>query len=162
MGNGSLKNTLFHFTRWLSPKSIGKTIYDENKNNRLNLIIRVHWWADSSGVVHKGKDNYALEWENKINGKWRLLRIITKQEIYNELKYEGWFSDIDSLKPESGSAILKIAEYGQQDGDLRVINYSYREWDLINNKEVKYIRQCNYPKQEIIKEYLTNKSNSIS
>ncbi len=65
MGDGALKNTLFHFTRWFSTKSIRKIVYDRNQNNRLKLITRAHWCADSHGTVHTGSDFYSLEWEMK-------------------------------------------------------------------------------------------------
>ncbi len=58
-------------------------------------------------------------------------------------------SDVHALDPERGTAILKVGEKGEpREGWFVTVvecHYSWREWDLINNREIRRVKDCVNP-----------------
>lgn len=150
MGNGAFLNTVFQLTRWLSPKTISKIVYDETQCNRLKLISRIHWWADDTGQICKDSNPYSLKWERKTEGTWKPYIYLPKNQFTKLFKYGGFFTDIESIDPQRNIATIKIAEWDAPKGGARSVDYSWREWDIRNNKEVKLTREIKYPKPFIL------------
>ena len=88
-----------------------------------------------------GFDFHSLRW---IRGA-RCLHYITKNQ------FEGgrgrWVAGLHSIDAVEGTAIIRVAEYERATKPRRVI-YSWREWDLINNVEVRYLQTCETPFDE--------------
>ena len=57
-----------------------------------------------------------------------------------------WVSRVQSFDPATGYGIIQIGEEGPPDaaGAMHV-TYSWREWDVANNQEVRMIRICQDP-----------------
>jgi hypothetical protein len=58
-------------------------------------------------------------------------------------------SDIQSVEGSNGVAVLKVAEASLPvaSGGTTTVNfvYSWREWDLVMNREVRTLRVCKDP-----------------
>lgn len=86
----------------------------------------------------KPYDFHSLVWDSNDGSMWTRQATISRED----LELDGvrrWVSALHSFDARSGTAIIQIGE-----GESRVI-YSWREWDLKANKEVKTIRVCDNP-----------------
>jgi len=83
-------------------------------------------------------DFHSLVWDIRCGSVWQRKATITQ----DDLEVDGtrlWVSDLHSLDARNGTAIVKVAE-----GDWHV-TYSWREWDLCRNKELRMIKVCDCP-----------------
>lgn len=93
-----------------------------------------------------GYDFHSLVWETLDGSAWVQESVITRDEFQAGTDHQRWISEIDSLDPETGHAILKVAEGDNPMNARRIqISYSWREWDLRTNKEVRVIRAIANP-----------------
>lgn len=83
-------------------------------------------------------DFHSLVWDSKDDAMWKRKATITRADFEEGRQY-GWISDLHSMDSRYGSAIIRVAE-----GDARV-SYSWRQWDLLSNKEIRTIRVCECP-----------------
>jgi hypothetical protein len=112
-------------------------VTDESGNNQLVLrFVEVDWPNKGEG---KAYDFYSLAWEAKEHGKWIVKAAISCADFQKGSQKRRWISQVQSFDPETGRAILRIGE-----GHARV-TYSWREWDVANNQEVRLIRVCKNP-----------------
>lgn len=72
--------------------------------------------------------------------------MISKAAFQETSATERWINGIDSFDPASGIAIIRVAEADAPMGS-KVINYAYswREWNLLTNSEVRLLRVCEHP-----------------
>lgn len=90
-----------------------------------------------------GYDFHSLAWEKRSSGIWKAYKTITRKEFESNTKHRRWISDAYSLEPETGSAILKVAEYyPTETSNGFTAKYSWRKWDLVNNAEIQFLREC--------------------
>lgn len=87
---------------------------------------------------HKFYDFHTLIWDVFDGSTWNLKAIITNEDLKDE-HTNLWVSDIHSLNPDTGSAVIKI---GDRDSE---ITYSWCEWDLCNKKQLRMIQACRLP-----------------
>lgn len=108
-------------------------ITDESGRNRLILQY-------ASGDFH------SLVWQSKTGQIWNGRIVITRQDFQRGWDKRRWISGIHSIDPLSGHAIIKVAEgnVAFAEGDVTYI-YSWREWDLLQNREVRRLRACDDP-----------------
>ncbi len=94
----------------------------------------------------KAYDFYSLAWEVKDGAKWTGKVVISRADFQKGSQRRRCVSKLQSFDPSIGRAILQIGEEGPRDdaGTMHV-TYSWREWDVANNQEVRMIRVCDDP-----------------
>lgn len=102
------------------------------------------------GGVERAFDFHLLVWEAKNGSTWTPKITITQSDFEKGTKHRRWISEIHSLAPDTGRATIKVGEEGPPDhaGSVHV-TYSWREWDLVDNKEVRIIEVCDAPFDEL-------------
>ena len=119
-----------------------------DKTGKHQLVLR--FMETSVEKTEKSERHYyqfhSLTWEVKDGSSWTSKIAITSKDFQNNVKEMRWVSEIHSIDPLKGSAIIKIADKKPSDlaGSNQVI-YSWREWDLLKNKEFRMIRVCKDP-----------------
>ena len=124
-------------------------ISDTTGSNRLarvdqdvsSLMDRLHG--------ERGFNFDSLVWRTNAGGVWRDHIVISEAAFQAGSSRRRWVSQINSLDASNGRAIIKVAEESapQTSGgrvSFRVI-YSWREWNLLTNGEVRMIRICANP-----------------
>lgn len=121
-----------------------QTVATSNSSDRL---IRRDWITESFRNPDRiSHDSHSLVWQREQDGAWRDHVTITQDDFQRGSPHRRWVSDIHSFDPETAIAIVKIAEGNAPEGSPVVSYvYSWREWDVKNNREVKTIRQCMEP-----------------
>jgi hypothetical protein len=120
---------------------VSREIIDKSGTNRLALnYVPV---GDKSWAFH------SLAWRIKAGGTWTNRLVITKSEFEGGSQRNRWVSDIQSLDPSTGNAVIKVAEIGlpQTNGNSiwTPCVYSWREWNLTTNGEIRVLRVCKEP-----------------
>lgn len=92
----------------------------------------------------EGADSDSLVWETNSGQSWVAKSVITKRAFAAGSVRSRWISDIHSFDAQTGQAVIKVAE-----GDVPEIGstsvhyiYSWREWDVARNRELRLIRVC--------------------
>ena len=86
----------------------------------------------------KGYNFHSLVWDVHAGSKWQRKATITRPDFERD-GTRRFVIDLQSFDARYGSAIIKVGE-----GDWRV-TYSWREWDLWSNKEIRTIKVCESP-----------------
>lgn len=120
-------------------------VFDETGNHRLRLRF-----SDVSipDVDRKWRafDFHSLLWESKSDSKWEPRATITRSDFQTGSDLRRWISEVHSFSSDTGRAIIKVGEEGLPDPSGRIhVAYSWREWDLLANKEVRMIEVCESP-----------------
>jgi hypothetical protein len=114
------------------------TVYALGGRDRLRLYLRAR------GIT--GWDFHSLAWERRDSFFWRTHVTITESDMMLPTRHERWISEIHSFDPSRGEAILRIAEGDAPwDAPRCTINYSWRLWDLANNREISRLQECANP-----------------
>jgi hypothetical protein len=97
-------------------------------------------------AVDRGYDFDALVWRTQDASEWKQRLIITRDDFERGTDRRRWVSEIHSFDPDTGNAIIKVAEgdVPKNSGTVHYI-YSWREWSLLTNAEVRLIRVCADP-----------------
>jgi hypothetical protein len=97
-------------------------------------------------AVNQGYDFDSLIWRTQDGGVWKHRLIITQDDFERGSERQRWVSEIHSFDPGSGNAIIKVAE-GDVPKAATTVHYiySWREWNLLTNGEVRMIRVCADP-----------------
>jgi hypothetical protein len=83
-------------------------------------------------------DFHSLVWDVHVGSTWQRKVTITQADLEKDGTCR-FVSDLHSFDARYGSAIIKFGEgYGS-------VTYSWREWDLWSNKEIRTIRVCESP-----------------
>ncbi len=119
-------------------------ITDETGNHQLVLrFVEVDRPAQSEG---KAYNFYSLAWEAKDGAKWSEKVIISRADFQKGSQRRRWVAKVRSFDPGTGCAILQIGEEEPRDAaGATHVTYSWREWDVANNQEVRVIRVCQDP-----------------
>ena len=103
----------------------------------------------SRGQMPNGGTGYdfdSLVWESKDGGVWREQVVITQQQFEAGTDRRRCVSDLHSFDPKTGNAIIKVMEDDAPKNSIRVRSvYSWREWSLRTNGEVRFFRICTDP-----------------
>ncbi|HMC26328.1 MAG TPA: hypothetical protein VKM56_00900 [Verrucomicrobiae bacterium] len=122
-------------------------ITDSTGSNRLALIdVRISSVQD----ILAGQQSYdfnSLVWRTKPGWIWHDRVTISRAAFQGTRPRERWVSEIHSLDAAKGSCIIKVAEGDVPKGSSNVIRYiySWREWSLLTNGEVRLLRVCANP-----------------
>ena len=126
----------------LNIKEFGEAT-DESGKHRLvlNCVEVAHPEADKGSTFY---DFYSLVWES-MDDNWTERRVISKADFEKGCERRRWVSKVHSMDA-AGRAVIQVGEEGTPSvtGEMRVI-YSWREWDLAHNQEVRLIRVCRSP-----------------
>lgn len=115
-------------------------VLDDSGNHKL-VVERIR--SQSPGGQGYGIDWTALVWMVKQGGEWTEKRRITQDDFQSGSNRRRWIVEVDRFDPDAGTAIVKIAE-GDAPFDAERVryNYSWREWNLLTNGEIRVIRVC--------------------
>ena len=115
--------------------------------NGTDRLIRNVWETVSSlRPDEKSHDSHSLVWQRLEGGLWIDHVTITQDDFQHGNPHRRWVSSIHSFDPVSATAILQVAE-GDAPESAPAISYiySWREWDIRNNRQVKILRICDDP-----------------
>src|SRR6266540_5143189 len=88
----------------------------------------------------------SLVWKVKVGTNWNVRVEITKEQFQSGSSRPRWVSEIHSFDPPTSNAIIKVAEESpQQTNGVIACVYSWREWNLARNSEVRLLRICKEP-----------------
>ena len=106
------------------------------------------YYATHHGVAD-AFDFHTLAWEYRESGEWRTRRIITAAEFESGAERRRWVNGLHRLDPVRGEAVIRVAEADRPypAPQLR-LHYSWRRWDLLNNREVEKLQLCARPDAE--------------
>ena len=106
--------------------------------------------ASYDDVIH-GRHSCLFEslvWQTNAGGRW-VNRVVIPQTAFQKGFQDGspqgrWVTEIHSFNPEKGTAIIKVGEIEILTDSPRRIrsNFSWREWSLLTNGEVRLVRSC--------------------
>jgi hypothetical protein len=128
--------------RWMSSHTTtGPTQVIKNGKDRLTMKYI------STGPMQGGGTGYdfdSLIWETKVGDQWRKRAIITQQQFEAGTDKRRWVAQLQSFDSKSGNAIIQVAEGDAPTNATHIhYNYSWREWNLQTNGQVRFIRLCN-------------------
>jgi hypothetical protein len=125
------------------------SVYNGDQTERLRIFEEV--WDDG------GADFHSMVWARLVsgdfvNGEWETRKEITSQEFQAGCAFRRWVARLHSFSPTDATAIIQVGE-----GDVPMdppprmtkFNYSWRLWDLENNRELKILKQCENPFEEL-------------
>jgi hypothetical protein len=124
-----------------------REVTDRSGTNRLALV----YVSLGPGVTPQEEvfDFHSLVWRTKLGTNWSDRVVITKTDFEAGSLHRRWVSDIYSLDPRTGIAVIKVAENSPPQTNGTTISttcgYSWREWSLISNAEVRVLRVCKEP-----------------
>jgi hypothetical protein len=123
-----------------------RTAVDAAGTNQLVLFERVKPWLLGNGESH---DFHSLVWRIKSGTNWIDRAVVSKAAFQFGTTRERWVNDIQSVEGSNGIAIIKVAEESApiSTGSNTTIFcvYSWREWNLVSNREIRTLRVCKDP-----------------
>jgi len=124
-------------------------ILDRNGSNRLTLIyVPLGFGPNSNSQAFRF---HSLIWRSKDGTNWTSRVTITKADFNSGAVRERWISEIYSLDAATGNAVIKVAEISSPvtNGAVRyeACSYSWREWNLTSNQEVRILQVCKKPSE---------------
>ena len=73
---------------------------------------------------------------------------ITEEQFQGTHDRARWVAELFSFDPQRGWAVIKVAEGDRPRGSFAVgFYYSWRTWDVVNNREVGKLKDCAYPNE---------------
>ena len=123
-----------------------QTVTDKSGTNRLALIFASKGpgpGANTESFVFR-----SLALQTRIGTNWTDRVVITKADFETGSLHERWVSEIHSLDATRGTAVIKVAEVSPQTSGTHMSErcvYSWREWNMVSNAEVRLLRVCKEP-----------------
>jgi hypothetical protein len=94
----------------------------------------------------KGSNFHSLIWAATDGSAWSDRVVITREDFQPPSKHRRWIANLHSFDPDAGRAIIQVAEGNAPVGTPTVnYTYSWREWDLQRNREVRLLSVCKSP-----------------
>ena len=121
-------------------------VTDSTGSNRLARVDRERSSLMDSLQSRRSFDFDSLVWRTNAVGVWHDRVVISQATFQGSSPRRRWVSQIHSLDAMNGTAIIKVAEGDVPEGSpsIRFV-YSWREWSLLTNGEVRLIRTCADP-----------------
>jgi len=124
-------------------------ISDATGSNRLARVAREVTSPLDALLGCRSFDFDSLVWQTNAVGTWQDHIVISQVAFQAGRAGRRWVSQIHSLDALRGRAIIKVAEESPPravGGRTQIdVVYSWREWNLLNNREVRCIRICADP-----------------
>lgn len=133
------------FSQQANPLS--QEVTDKSGTSRLALI----YIPAGPGPLPKSQsfDFHSLVWRTKVGTNWSDRVVITKADFEASRLRKRWVSDVYSLDPCTGNAVIKVAEVSLPHTNGTTVSedcrYSWREWNVNTNAEVRVLRICQEP-----------------
>jgi len=128
-------------------RSTLQTVESVASADETNRLIRRSWETVSrSNPDEKSYDFHSLVWQQLKNGVWVDHATLAKADFQRGSAHRRWISEIHHFDAEKAIAVLKIAEGNapENSGAISYI-YSWRTWDVKNNREIATIHICDGP-----------------
>jgi len=87
----------------------------------------------------------SLDWKVRVGASWTNRVVITKADFNAGAINERWITELYSFDPLSGIAVIKVAEMMPRNTNAGRVTYSWREWNMTNNRQVRIVRMCTEP-----------------
>ena len=114
-----------------------------------NQLARVDRDVSSISDAFQRRQSFdfdSLVWRTNAGGAWHDHIVISAAAFQVGSPRRRWVSQIHSLDAAKGTAIIKVAEGDVPEGSPSIhFIYSWREWSLLTNGEVRVIRTCADP-----------------
>jgi len=129
---------------------IQREITDSSGSNKLILVDRecqsIWGWARHRRLY----DFDSLVWRSSTAGKWHDRIAISQAAFQRDCPRRRWVSELYSFNPTNGAAVIKVAEGDKPEGAAATIHYvySWREWNLPSNVQVRVLKVCSDPFQK--------------
>lgn len=121
---------------------------DEAGTNSLSLVV-VKGVLPGGGPANHFR---SLVWRTREETKWVDRCAINHRDFQGGKGRRRWVSDIHSLDSSKGSAVIKVAEESSRvisGSNITVkVVYSWREWNLLTNGEIRVLQVCQNPLEE--------------
>ncbi len=115
----------------------------------MNSTITSSDGHDRLSLQNEGGYFRALVWTSEQGREWTCRAVITQTDFQRGHERHRWVNELDSFDPGEGTAIIKV---GEMDVPLPAgfgrCTYSWREWDLLANRELRVFRVCEDPFEE--------------
>ncbi len=99
----------------------------------------------------KSFDFHSLVLYSKADTDWILKSSITRSAFQLDYNRRRWVSEIHCLDSFGEIATIKLGEEGPPDASGTIhVTYSWREWDLLKNREVQTIKICESPFDSLV------------
>lgn len=113
-------------------------VYGPNGQDRLCLLYEPR--------EEGGWDFHSVQWERLVQEQWQPHIVITRAEFQGAHDRRRWVSELFSLDTQRGLGVIKVAEGDKpQKAFATRFYYSWRTWDLVNNREVGKLKDCENP-----------------
>lgn len=121
-------------------------VTDSTGSNRLVRVDLKIGSVTDALQGHQSFDFDSLVWRTNGGGGWHDYVAISRAAFQAGSSRRRWVSQIHSFDTTKGTAVIKVAEGDVPEGspNIRFI-YSWREWSLLTNGEVRLIRTCADP-----------------
>jgi hypothetical protein len=114
-----------------------KIVTDETGRHRLTMRFTTEG---------KGGNFHSLIWAVSDGSVWADRVVITRDDFQPPTKHRRWIANLYSFEPDAGRAIIQVAEGDVPAGTLpEHYTYSWREWDIQHNREVRLLSVCKSP-----------------
>ena len=121
-------------------------VSDSTGSNRLARVDREVTSVLDALQRRQSFDFDSLVWRTNAGGVWHDYTVISEAAFQAGSPRRRWVSQIHSLDAAKGTAIIKVAEGDVPEGSASIrFIYSWREWSLLTNGEVRLIRICADP-----------------
>jgi hypothetical protein len=90
----------------------------------------------------------ALIWSSEHGREWRCRAVITQADFQRGATQRRWVADLHGFDRTTGRAIIKVGEMDKPCRGFNWCTYSWREWDLLANSELRVLRVCEDPFEE--------------
>lgn len=118
-------------------------VFADAGEQRLSLLYTPH--RDTADAY----DFHSLLWEYREGGQWLHRRIITAAEFESGAIRRRWVNGLHGLDPVRGHAVIRVAEADRpQPAPQLRLYYSWRRWDLLDNREMEKLQLCARPDSE--------------
>jgi hypothetical protein len=122
-------------------------VIDATGTNLLELVNHV---VKRSLVGNEVEYNFdSLVWKTKAGTNWLDRCVISESAFQRSSAQSRWVIDIASFNSSNGTAVIKVAEESlpvNNGGTItQNVSYSWREWSLLTNGEIRLLRVCNDP-----------------
>ena len=106
------------------------------------------FYAPHPGIAD-AYDFHSLVWEFREGGRWRTRRVISAGEFQASAERQRWVNGLHRLDPARGQALIRVAEADRPHPAPQLrLHYTWRRWDLLNNRELEKLQLCGRPDAE--------------
>jgi len=120
-----------------------KEVFGPSGGNRLRLLHE----SDMEGY----EEFHSLSLEKLTVTGWKTEVRLTDEQFQGSYKYHRWIVDLHSFRPESGLAVILVAEASRNLGAYSIdYHYSWRLWDIVKNTEIARLKDCQTPNDSIV------------